>query len=79
LDLLLYLIRRNELDILDFPIASITSSFNEFLDVLELMDLDLVGDFIVMASTLTEIKSRMVLPGPKRRKSQRSSTIHAAI
>ena len=62
LDLLLYLIRRNELDILDFPIASITSSFNEFLDVLELMDLDLVGDFIVMASTLTEIKSRMVLP-----------------
>ncbi|WP_299468589.1 segregation/condensation protein A, partial [uncultured Gimesia sp.] len=62
LDLLLYLIRRNELDILDFPIASITASFNEFLDVLELMDLDLVGDFIVMASTLTEIKSRMVLP-----------------
>ncbi len=62
LDLLLYLIRRNELDILDFPIASITTSFNEFLDVLELIDLDLVGDFIVMASTLTEIKSRMILP-----------------
>ncbi|MDF1746732.1 MAG: segregation/condensation protein A [Gimesia sp.] len=62
LDLLLYLIRRNELDILDFPIASITASFNEFLDVLELIDLDIVGDFIVMASTLTEIKSRMVLP-----------------
>lgn len=62
LDLLLYLIRRNELDILDLPIASITASFNEFLDVLELLDLDLVGDFIVMASTLTEIKSRMVLP-----------------
>ncbi|WP_339735005.1 segregation/condensation protein A [uncultured Gimesia sp.] len=62
LDLLLYLIRRNELDILDFPIARITASFNEFLNVLELIDLDLVGDFIVMASTLTEIKSRMVLP-----------------
>lgn len=62
LDLLLYLIRRNELDILDLPIASITASFNEFLDVLELIDLDLVGDFIVMASTLTEIKSRMILP-----------------
>lgn len=62
LDLLLYLIRRNELDILDLPIASITASFNDFLDVLELIDLDLVGDFIVMASTLTEIKSRMVLP-----------------
>ncbi|MCA9019191.1 MAG: segregation/condensation protein A, partial [Planctomycetaceae bacterium] len=62
LDLLLYLIRRNELDILDLPVASITASFNEFLDVLELIDLDLVGDFILMASTLAEIKSRMVLP-----------------
>lgn len=62
LDLLLYLIRRNELDILDLPVATITSSFNEFLDVLELIDLDLVGDFLVMASTLAEIKSRMVLP-----------------
>ncbi|QDV50517.1 segregation and condensation protein A [Gimesia fumaroli] len=62
LDLLLYLIRRNELDILDLPVARITSSFNEFLNVLELIDLDLVGDFIVMASTLAEIKSRMVLP-----------------
>lgn len=62
LDLLLYLIRRNELDILDLPVATIASSFNEFLDVLELIDLDLVGDFLVMASTLAEIKSRMVLP-----------------
>ncbi len=62
LDLLLYLIRRNELDILDLPVASITASFNDFLDVLELIDLDLVGDFILMASTLAEIKSRMVLP-----------------
>ena len=62
LDLLLYLIRRNELDILDLPVATITASFNEFLDVLELIDLDLVGDFLVMASTLAEIKSRMVLP-----------------
>ncbi|QDT89413.1 segregation and condensation protein A [Gimesia algae] len=62
LDLLLYLIRRNELDILDLPVASITASFNEFLNVLELIDLDLVGDFILMASTLAEIKSRMVLP-----------------
>lgn len=62
LDLLLYLIRRNELDILDLPVATITSSFNEFLNVLELIDLDLVGDFLVMASTLAEIKSRMVLP-----------------
>ena len=62
LDLLLYLIRRNELDILDLPVASITASFNDFLDVQELIDLDLVGDFILMASTLAEIKSRMVLP-----------------
>ena len=62
LDMLLYLIRRNELDILDLPVATIAASFNEFLDVLELIDLDLVGDFLVMASTLAEIKSRMVLP-----------------
>lgn len=62
LDLLLYLVRRNEVDILDLPIARITAQFCEFLQVLEFIDLDLVGDFVVMASTLIEIKSRQVLP-----------------
>lgn len=62
LDLLLYLVRRNELDILDLPIARITEQFLEFLALLELIDLDAVGDFVVMASTLAEIKSRSALP-----------------
>ncbi len=65
LDLLLYLVRRDEVDIVDLPIARITAQFAEFLDVLGFIDLDLTGDFIVMASTLTEIKSRLVLPRPE--------------
>jgi segregation and condensation protein A len=65
LDLLLYLVRRNEVDLVDLPIATITRQFQEFLSVLEQLDLDLVGDFVVMASTLTEIKSRQVLPAEK--------------
>ena len=64
LDLLLYLVRRNEVDILDLPIAAITAQFVEFLEVLEFIDLDLAGDFVVMAGTLAEIKSRLVLPQP---------------
>lgn len=65
LDLLLYLVRRNEVDLVDLPIATITRQFQEFLSVLEQLDLDLVGDFVVMASTLVEIKSRQVLPAEK--------------
>ena len=65
LDLLLYLVRRNELDVIDLQIAEIASSFLEYLEVLRFLDLDLIGDFLVMASTLVEIKSRMVLPRPE--------------
>ncbi len=64
LDLLLYLVRRQEVDILNLQIAEITARFLEFLDVLKVLDLDLIGDFVVMASSLIEIKSRMALPGP---------------
>lgn len=64
LDLLLYLVRRQEVDICDLPIAEITQKFVDFIDVLQFLDLDLIGDFVVMASALVEIKSRMVLPGP---------------
>ncbi len=64
LDLLLYLVRRNEVDIRDLPIARITAQFLEYLEVLELLDFDTIGDFVVMASTLVEIKSRLVLPQP---------------
>ncbi|MSR60489.1 MAG: chromosome segregation protein ScpA [Planctomycetaceae bacterium] len=65
LDLLLYLVRRQEVDIVDLPIADITGKFLEFLEVLQVLDLDLIGDFVVMASALVEIKSRSVLPGPE--------------
>jgi segregation and condensation protein A len=62
LDLLLYLVRQNEVDICDIPISKITEQYVEYLKLLELIDLGLVGDFLVMASSLMEIKSRMLLP-----------------
>jgi segregation and condensation protein A len=62
LDLLLYLVRRNEIDAVQLPISRITDQFLEFLNVLEFLDLDTIGDFVVLASTLMEIKSREVLP-----------------
>lgn len=70
LDLLLFLIRRDELDIFDVPIARITASFVEYIDVLRMakdthnIDIDTIGDFIVMAATLMEIKSATLLPTP---------------
>lgn len=64
LDLLLFLVRRDELDVRNLPIARIAKQFAEFLDVLELIDLEFVGEFVLMASTLAEIKSRLVLPNP---------------
>jgi segregation and condensation protein A len=65
LDLLLYLVRRNEVDILDLPIAEITAQFVDYLEVLELIDLEVVGDFVATASQLVEIKSRLALPRPE--------------
>jgi segregation and condensation protein A len=65
LDLLLYLVRRDELDIREMPIARITRQFEQYLTVLQFLDLELVGEFLVMASTLAEIKSRLVLPSPE--------------
>jgi segregation and condensation protein A len=68
LDLLLYLIKRDELDILDIPIATITETYVSYLNDLRTMseqsgiDIDTVGDFLVMAATLMEIKSAMLLP-----------------
>jgi segregation and condensation protein A len=62
MDLLLYLVRRNELSATTLSIATITQQYLEFLAVLELLDLDAIGDFLVLASTLLEIKSRNVLP-----------------
>ncbi len=62
LDLLLYLIRRDEVDIYDIPIERITREYMEYLNLMRMLDLNIAGEFIVMASTLMMIKSRMLLP-----------------
>ncbi|HVU24265.1 MAG TPA: segregation/condensation protein A [Opitutus sp.] len=62
LDLLLFLIRKNELDIYDIPIESVTRQYIDALRAMQELDLDLAGEFFVMAATLMEIKSRMLLP-----------------
>lgn len=65
LDLLLYLVRRDELDVRNLSIAGIAKQFEAFISVIELLDLDMIGEFVVMASSLAEIKSRLVLPAPE--------------
>lgn len=62
LDLLLYLIRKNEVDIYDIPIAIITEQYLEYMDLMKVLNLDRVGEFLVMAATLIKIKSKMLLP-----------------
>lgn len=62
LDLLLHLIRANEVDIYDIPIAEITRQYLSYLQVLEMLDLGVAGEYLVIAATLIEIKSRMLLP-----------------
>ena len=62
LDLLLFLIRRDEVDIQDIPIVSITEQYLAYVDMLQSLDPNLAGEFLVMAATLIEIKSRMLLP-----------------
>ncbi len=66
LDLLLYLIRRAEVDIHDIPIAQITDQYLAFLHQIEVVDIDLAGEFLVMAATLIEIKSRTLMPAERR-------------
>ena len=62
LDLLLYLIRRQNLDILDIPIAEITRQYMQYIELMQELQLELAGEYLVMAATLAEIKSRMLLP-----------------
>jgi segregation and condensation protein A len=62
LDLLLYLIRRQNLDILDIPIAEISRQYVQYIELMKEMQLELAGEYLVMAATLAEIKSRMLLP-----------------
>ena len=62
LDLLLYLVRKEEVDIYDIPIAKITDQYINYIEMLKSLDIDLAGDFLVMAATLMQIKSAMLLP-----------------
>ena len=64
LDLLLYLIKRQNLDILDIPIAEITSQYMEYIELMKELRLELAAEYLVMAAMLAEIKSRMLLPRP---------------
>jgi segregation and condensation protein A len=66
LDLLLYLIKKSEVDIYNIPIADITQQYIEYLQLIETLDLHIAGDFLVMAATLMQIKSRMLLPIEER-------------
>ena len=66
LDLLLYLIKQDEVDIYDIPIERITNQYMQYLDVMKMLDLNIAGEFIVMAATLMMIKSRMLLPVEER-------------
>jgi segregation and condensation protein A len=65
LDLLLYLVKRDEVDLRDIPIARVAEQFREYLDVLQVIDIERAGDFLVMAATLAELKSRLILPRPE--------------
>ncbi|TFG42022.1 MAG: segregation/condensation protein A [Chromatiales bacterium] len=65
LDLLLYLIRRQNIDILDIPIAEVTKQYVQYIDVMQEMQLELAGEYLLMAAMLAEIKSRMLLPRPE--------------
>ena len=62
LDLLLYLIRKNEVDVYDIPIALIVEQYMAYLDILRTLNLEVAGDFLVMAATLSHIKSQLLLP-----------------
>ena len=65
LDLLLYLIKKQNLDILDIPIAEITRQYMEYVELMKSLNLELAGEYLVMAAMLAEIKSRMLLPKPQ--------------
>ena len=75
LDLLLHLIKKNEVSITDIPIATITEQYLATLEVMQTFSLDVAGEFLVMAATLIHIKSRMLLPaGGRRRATKKRGT-----
>jgi len=65
MDLLVHLIKKNEVDIYDIPIALITDQYLEYMEIIKALNINLTGDFLVMAATLTHVKSRLLLPRHK--------------
>ena len=65
LDLLLYLVRKEEVDIYDIPVSHVTEQYIQYIEMIKMLDIDLAGEFLVMAATLMEIKSVMLLPRPE--------------
>lgn len=72
LDLLLYLIKKDDLEISEIPIASITQEYLSYMDLIKELNLEVAGDFLVMASTLMQIKARMLLPGAEGEEEEES-------
>ena len=66
LDLLLYLVRKNEVEIQNIPVQKITAQYLKYLDLMKILDLDIAGEFLTMAATLLHIKSRLLLPPEER-------------
>jgi len=66
LDLLLYLVKKNHLNIYDIPIAEVTEQYLRYLELMRLLDLNIAGEFLIMASTLIQIKSKMLLPAEEK-------------
>ncbi|MBN2513966.1 MAG: segregation/condensation protein A [Sedimentisphaerales bacterium] len=74
LDLLLYLVRKEEVDIYDIPIARVTAQYVEYIQMMQSLDIDLAGDFLIMAATLMEIKSAMLLPRTEAESTEQTET-----
>jgi segregation and condensation protein A len=70
LDLLLYLVKKDHLNIYDIPIAQVTEQYLHYLELMQLLDLNIAGEFLVMAATLMQIKSRMLLPAVETKEPQ---------
>lgn len=79
LDLLLYLIRKQNLDILDIPVALITTQYMEYVELMRQFRLDLAAEYLVMAATLAEIKSRLLLPRPASEEEEDEADPRAAL
>src|SRR4030065_558924 len=79
LDLLLHLIQKNELDIFNIPIALITEQYLEYLQLMKVLNLDVAGEYLLMASTLIHIKSKMLLPKSSEAEEEEGEDPRAAL